>query len=94
MCIERNRHILFCGWAKKLYLAIGRQVQRHATYPAKSYYTCHTHHSGFSSSGDNASQRWECQSEFFLQQKPRQRRWRVTSYDGLSAATLFPSLFG
>jgi hypothetical protein len=22
MCIERNRHILFCGWAKKLYLRL------------------------------------------------------------------------
>src|SRR5215468_5221820 len=54
MCIERNRHILFCGWAKKLYLAIGRQVQRHATCPAKSYYPCHTHHSGFSSLRLNA----------------------------------------
>jgi hypothetical protein len=53
MCIEWNRDILFRRCGEKPRLTILRQLQRHATCPAKSYYTCHTGDSGFSSWRNN-----------------------------------------
>ena len=51
MCIERNRDTLF--WVRqKAALGMRRRLPRHATCPAKSYYTCHTGDSGFSSFTD------------------------------------------
>ena len=53
MCMERKLDILFGRFGEELRLTILRQLERDATCPAKSDYTCYTPNSGFSLLGDN-----------------------------------------